>query len=299
MRTGGRRGLRIEQRDDVRSLNSFPTTAPRSSTARSPGPRRSRRAASSAWIVSGSVRSASPPSSASARSCSRKSGLPSAASTMRARWSDSSVAPPRPSSSASASSAESASRTIRSTFVAPVEERRSLLEQLLAGEADDRDRPLSLVREVLDELEERRLRPVDVVEDEDERPLARARLAELSEEPGELGRRRRRLGVERGEDRVALVARPREIQHLAQRPVRDAVAVREAAAPERRDTLRAPRQLGGEPRLADSRRADDDGDAHGGAVDGALQRPPQRGELRACGRRAARPDAARTSARSG
>ena len=84
---------------------------------------------------------------------------------------------------------------------APVEERRSLLEQLLAREADDRDRPLALVREVLDELEERRLRPVNVVEHEDERPLARARLAELAEEPGELGRRRRRLGVERSRGR--------------------------------------------------------------------------------------------------
>ena len=40
---------------------------------------------------------------------------------------------------------------------------------------------LALVREVLDELEERRLRPVDVVEDEDERLLAGERLAELPE----------------------------------------------------------------------------------------------------------------------
>ena len=56
-----------------------------------------------------------------------------------------------------------------------VEERRSLLEQLLARQAHDRDRPLSLVRELLDQLEERRLRPVNVVEHEDERPLARAR----------------------------------------------------------------------------------------------------------------------------
>ena len=57
---------------------------------------------------------------------------------------------------------------------APLEERGPLLEELLAREADDRDRPLALVREVLDELEEGRLGPVDVVEDEDERLLARA-----------------------------------------------------------------------------------------------------------------------------
>ena len=103
---------------------------------------------------------------------------------------------------------------------------------------------------MLDELEEGRLRPVDVVEDEDERPLARARLAELAEEPGELGRGRRRLGVERGENGVALLALVRAVENLPQRPVRDALAVGETAAPERRDALRAPRQLGGEPRLA-------------------------------------------------
>ena len=104
---------------------------------------------------------------------------------------------------------------------------------------------------MLDELEERRLGPVDVVEDEDERPLARARLAEPAEEPGELGRGRRRLGVERGEDGVALLALVRLLERLAQRPVRDALAVGEAAAPERRDALRRRVELGGEARLAD------------------------------------------------
>ena len=69
--------------------------------------------------------------------------------------------------------------------------------------------PVALVGEVLDELEERRLGPVDVVEDEDERPLARTRLAELAEEPGDLGCRRRRLGIESREDGVALGALPR------------------------------------------------------------------------------------------
>ena len=115
---------------------------------------------------------------------------------------------------------------------------------------------------MLDELEERRLGPVHVVEDEDERPLARARLAELAEEPGELGRGRRRLGVERGENGVALLARSRAVENLPQRPVRDALAVREAPAPEGRDALRAPGQLGGEARLPDAGRADDDRDAH-------------------------------------
>jgi hypothetical protein len=38
---------------------------------------------------------------------------------------------------------------------------------------------------MLDELEERRLGPVDIVEEEDEGPLARTRLAEPAEEPGD------------------------------------------------------------------------------------------------------------------
>ena len=63
---------------------------------------------------------------------------------------------------------------MRSAFAASFEERGMVLEELLAREADDEDRARPLVGEVLDELEERRLGPVDVVEDEDER-LARAR----------------------------------------------------------------------------------------------------------------------------
>ena len=43
------------------------------------------------------------------------------------------------------------------------------LAELLAREADDENRSLALVREVVDELEERRLRPVNVVEDDRER----------------------------------------------------------------------------------------------------------------------------------
>ena len=116
---------------------------------------------------------------------------------------------------------------------------------------------------MLDELEERRLGPVDVVEDEDERPLARTRLAELAEEPGDLRCRRRRLGIESRENGVALVALPRFRQRLAERPVRDAVAVGKAATPERRDPFGASCQLGGEPRLSDPRRADGDDDASG------------------------------------
>ena len=61
---------------------------------------------------------------------------------------------------------------------------------------------------------------------------------------------------------VALVALPRSRQGLAERPVRDAVAVGEAATPERRDPLGAACQLGGEPRLPDPRRSRYQRDAH-------------------------------------
>ena len=97
------------------------------------------------------------------------------------------------------------------------EEVGTRLPKLLAREADDENRPLALLREVVDELEERRLRPVDVVEDEREWPRTRARLAEAAEEPRDLGvpaaaspprvrrgsRRAPRLPERRGGPRVA------------------------------------------------------------------------------------------------
>ena len=189
------------------AVNSFPTTAPRSRTARSPGPSRSRRAASSAWTVSGSARSARPPSSREReelleeeRVALRRLDDPRSLVRLQSRPAETFEQCIR----LVGRTARRAGRARRSR--APSRNARPVFEKLLARKADDRDRPRSLVREVLDELEEGRLRPVDVVEDEDERPLARARFAELAEEPGELGRRRRRLGVERCEDCVALRA---------------------------------------------------------------------------------------------
>ena len=114
---------------------------------------------------------------------------------------------------------------------------------------------------MLDQLEEGRLGPVEVVEDEHERLPARERLAEPPEQPRDLGGGRWGLGLEGSEDRIALFAPRRVPENLAQRPVRDAVAVREAAAPERRDALRAADEFRGEPRLADAGGPDDEGDA--------------------------------------
>src|SRR5262249_30969181 len=77
-----------------------------------------------------------------------------------------------------------------------LEERRMLLQQLFASKADDEDRRLALLGEVVDQLEEGRLRPVHVVEDQNERPVACERFAESAKEKGDLGRWWRRLRVQ-------------------------------------------------------------------------------------------------------
>src|SRR5205814_9088196 len=59
---------------------------------------------------------------------------------------------------------------------------RARLEQFGAGEADEENRRFArVVGKVLDELEQRRLGPVHVLEDENERGLARGRLEQLAD----------------------------------------------------------------------------------------------------------------------
>ena len=59
--------------------------------------------------------------------------------------------------------------------------------QLGAGHAEEEDRRAGRdERDVLDQVEQRLLGPVDVVEDEHQRLLARDRLDELAERPGQL-----------------------------------------------------------------------------------------------------------------
>ena len=100
----------------------------------------------------------------------------------------------RPSSSASVSSAESASSRIGVPVPARNAGRSSSSSS--RAEADDQDRRLASRRHVLDELEEARLGPVKVVEDEDERP-ARARLARRSAGTRARARRREAAGRRR------------------------------------------------------------------------------------------------------
>ena len=281
MRARGRGGLRVEERDDVGGGELLPHHGARARAPRARrAPSRSRRAASSAWIVSGrrAPRRARP--RARARAAARgRAGFPRRPrrSGLADRTRES---PPSRSTSASASSAASASTSIRSTFSRPLEECRVLLEEPSLRDADDEDGPGALVGEVLDELEERRLGPVEVVEDEDEWPLLRLRFAELPEPPRDLGSRT-----------VACppLVRPRSASRsslsgacwsdLAERPVRDPVAVGQAAAEERRHALRAAGELGGEPGLAPpgSRRRPRPG--HGAPSTARFERPAERREL--------------------
>ena len=58
---------------------------------------------------------------------------------------------------------------------------------------------------MLDQVEERLLAPLDVVEDDDHRPLRRGLLERLAEGPGDLLRRRRRP-VSPSSERIATAA---------------------------------------------------------------------------------------------
>ena len=277
-----------------------PITAARCSTASSSSPSRSRRAASTAWTVSGTrsastaasgssrpSRSTRTPSSTSIRSISsRKSGLPPVARPIASAASGSS-GPARFSSSVRACSRGSGA----SWIVAP-SPRRPQLREVRARHAADEDRCVATpAGEVLDEVEERRLRPLDVVEHEHERPLARERLEQPADRPVELVRARAWLrpadGLEDAPARrlaLGLAAEHRlEVEvayHLDERPVGDPVAVRQTAALEHERVLARGRdQLRGEAGLADARLADDRDDPAGAVGGDSFELRQQRVEL--------------------
>ena len=123
---------------------------------------------------------------------------------------------------------------------------------------------------MLDEIEQRRLGPVDVLEDDEQRPFARERLEQAPHGPEELLRRSRSAAAERAEaldhERgVGLVAHrvrhgllaAEPLDELRQRPEGDPVAVGEAApGGDGRVLADLGDELGHEPRLADAGRAD-------------------------------------------
>ena len=129
------------------------------------------------------------------------------------------------------------------------------LDELSARGADEENRRLCRFQDVLDELEERRLRPVDVVEHDDERSFGGERFEELARAPEKLlhGKRDgrepdRRLDAlddivvsrkpaqlrMRGLHRVALGDGSDLAHRFRERPERDAVAIRKAPATEHR-----------------------------------------------------------------
>ncbi len=145
---------------------------------------------------------------------------------------------------------------------------RPIVEQFGARDAEQEDRRVTRhVGNVLDEVDEDWLGPLQVVDDDDLRPLGRPRLEEPPE--GELRLRRRRAddGVGLGADRD---------QDLDQRPVGDPLAVREA--PPAQDVGRvadALEEVRDEARLPDPGRAEQREQPARAVGDGVLVVAPQ------------------------
>ena len=157
--------------------------------------------------------------------------------------------------------------------------------------ADQHRRVVAPAREVLDEVEERRRRPLHVVEHDHDGLRAGERLEQAPDRPEELvapGARLcasdclqdpavDRLGIRLAGEHLAEV---HPADDLDQRPERDSGPVRETLAFEREHLLaRRGDQLGGEAGLADAGLADDRHDAAVAFRDDRLQLLPQPGEL--------------------
>ena len=151
------------------------------------------------------------------------------------------------------------------------------VEQLGPGETDDQERPvLHPVGHVLDQLEQRILCPVDVLEDEDERlrlghelrplssgpgdfllaPLAVDRLEDAARQAEQVGHGLRGAAVAKLLDcdveRIVVGDVGRALDHLGQGPVGDALTVRQAAALEDRRAFERGEVLVHHPALADT-----------------------------------------------
>ncbi len=166
----------------------------------------------------------------------------------------------------------------------------SCVAEVRSREAEEEHRRISRpVGDVLDQIEQRRLRPVDVFEDEGQRMLARPLLQPLSHRPRDV---LRPPGRERIRPRVFRVRMPID---LRERPVGDALAVRETP-PDEHVCLSSERRgdLASKPRLADSRRSERRHEAARAIREGAGERFTARAPTpRACRRAASRGDARR------
>ena len=172
------------------------------------------------------------------------------------------------------------------------------LEQVAARDAQDQHRRVDPLAEVLDEIEQRRLRPVDVVERDDQRPLPRDRLEQAANRPERLARRGRsfcpaddlgdtlrdllrvfRAGEQRRDPRHRRFGCGL-LDDLGDREIRGAGAVRHTTADEdARLALGRLDELAREPRLADSRFAEDGDDAATIVLARALECGPKPAQL--------------------
>ena len=112
---------------------------------------------------------------------------------------------------------------------------------------------------MLDEIEERRLAPVRVVEQNDERLLRGVRLEQLAEGPGDLLRRARRRAVAQDRRQRAghAVLGCQLLDDLGHRPVADPLAVGETAPSHDLGAVESGQELLDEPGLPDAGRTED------------------------------------------
>ena len=176
---------------------------------------------------------------------------------------------------------------------------RPLVEELGSCEADEQNRRVAgPVGEVLDEVEERWLGPLQVVEEDDERPRPgpRPRRGGGPPRPSRPAVAGAASEVDRGgdplRDQRCFVAGQRRsdpgewilsvatAERLGERPVRDALAVgKAAAAHDRRLASDTRQELRDQPRLADARGAEDREQEARAFADGSLVGLLERGEL--------------------
>ncbi len=162
--------------------------------------------------------------------------------------------------------------------------------QLRPCEAEDEQRRVGAVGEIVDQVDEGRLGPVDVVEDEEDGLRPRERLEQPPDSPVRLAERcglcafgergepgEHQFGVQLGRERTLRLGPAKRAE---QRQEGGALAVGDAAGDEhRRARFLAQRQLAGEPGLADPRLADDRDHAAATLVASSRERRAEVGEL--------------------
>jgi len=134
---------------------------------------------------------------------------------------------------------------------------------------------------VLEKLEERRLCPLQIVENGDERSLGRRPLEQPPNPPGDLlgGGRRSALAEEHRHRPGRLVSGVSQLQdNLDGRPVGDSFPVRQAA-PAHDERVEIPQELLDQPRLPDARHAEQREQDAGELGHGPLPRVPEQPQL--------------------